>query len=84
MSIKIDISKLNENDIEEMEKHLIIEETNKSLQKKRMKYPWIQIPKYNLVHKNQETTIPHEKTEQKKIVNINEVARIYSLIIDID
>jgi superfamily II DNA or RNA helicase len=51
MSIKIPISKLTENDIEEMEKHLIIEETNKSLQKKKMKYPWIQIPKYNLVHK---------------------------------
>jgi len=54
MSIVIPIHQLKENDYEAFEKHLVIEETNKQLAKKKQKYPWITIPTIPFVHREQD------------------------------
>lgn len=50
MSISIPLQDLKEEDYEMFEKHLVIEETNKQLKKKKEKCPWIQIPHHNLIY----------------------------------
>ena len=52
MSIKIPLSELKEEDIDSFEKHLLIEENTQQNKQKKAKYPWMVVPKYNVVRRD--------------------------------
>jgi superfamily II DNA or RNA helicase len=53
MSCKIPINDLSEVDIDNFEKCLIIEENSRQIKKKIQKCPWIIVPKYNTVRRDE-------------------------------
>ena len=53
MSLKIPLNKLKDEDIESFEKHLVIEEQSKQIIKKKQKCPWIMIPKFNIIRRDE-------------------------------
>jgi superfamily II DNA or RNA helicase len=52
MSIRVPLSDLKDNDIESFEKYLLIEENTRQNKQKKVKFPWMVLPKYNTVRRD--------------------------------
>lgn len=53
MSLKILLKDLKDEDIDNFDKHLVIEEESKKNKKQKQKCPWIIPPKYNIIRRDQ-------------------------------
>lgn len=61
MSIKVPLKDIKEEDIESFEKHLVIEEKSKQSEKKKRDCPWIIMPKYNVIRRDEQFVyIPYQ------------------------
>jgi len=53
MSIKIPLVDLKDEDIESFEKYLLIEENTQQNKQKKARFPWMVVPKYNVVRRDE-------------------------------
>jgi superfamily II DNA or RNA helicase len=52
MSLRVPLLDLKEEDIEAFEKHLLVEETSRQNKQRQARCPWLEIPKYNTVRRD--------------------------------